>query len=462
MIGESSEILQKARNLAKMFEKATDIPCCLIEAKPDVTAINAGAECQFCIRLQKFCANTLNCRETHISAAHEAWRFGGQYIFMCHRNMLHFVAPLLFRGQLVGMILGGPLMVIEPDEYLTEEIEKAYEFSPKQIELLRKDLEAIPVVNTQKARYLSDLLSSLVDNLNNEEGLAWKKGATEQQKEISNMIHQLKFNEPEERYPIQKEWQMLEHIRAGNKQEAQRLLNEILGHIFFASGGTIDVIRARTTELVVLLSRSAMEGGADADKIFGMSFQYLRELTGISTIEQLSFWLSGVLNKFVDAMFAPKTNGISEEVCRAMAYMRQNCTNKISLQETAEYIALSPTYFSRLFKRETGLAFSDYMNTVRVDAAKELLLNPKLSLVDISSFSGFDDQSYFCRVFKRYSGVSPKQYRKCGGNINFLKKGDQYGNFGTDIGVSAAGKGKKRKGAGGAGIGARRQLPRHS
>lgn len=451
MVGESSEILQKARELALMFEKATHIPCSVVEARPDATSINAGAECQFCIRLQKYCGDAFHCRETHVSAAHEAWRFGGQYIFMCNRNMLHFVAPLLSQGQLVGLLLGGPLMVIEPDEYLAEEIEKQYSLDAQKLEQLRKDLRGIPVVDTERAKHLSDLLSSLAENLNCEEGIAWKKSITEQQSAISSMIHELKFSTPAERYPVLKEAQMLEHIRNGNKQEAQRLLNEILGHIFFSSGGTIEVIRARTTELVVLLSRSAMEGGADADKIFGMSFQYLRELSGISTIDQLSLWLSDVITKFMDAMFTPEANGISEEICRAMTYIRQNCTNKLTLQEVAEYIYLTPTYFSRLFKQETGMAFSDYMNTVRVDAAKELLLNHKLSLVDIASFAGFDDQSYFCRVFKRYTGVSPKQYRKCGGNINIIKKGDPYGNFRADFNIPAAGQSKKRKGTGNTG-----------
>jgi len=433
MLSESNEILQKARVLAEMFEKATDIPCCVVEAKPDITAINAGAECHFCIRLQRLTGNSLSCRDTHINAAHEAWRFGGQYIFMCQRNMVHFVSPLMKNGQVLGMLLGGPLMVIEPDEYMSEEVEKKYELTLEQKNSLRRDLDLIPVVNTQKATYLSELLSRLVESLSAEEALIENKNIAGQQSKISGVVHQLKEMKPQEKYPVIKENQMLEFIRAGNKQEAQRLLNDILGHIFFSSGGRIEVMRARTTELVVLLSRSAMEGGADADKIFGMSFQYMRELSVINTTDQLSMWLSAVITRFIDTMFAPEANGISEEISRVMVYIRQNCMNKLTLQEAAEYICLTPTYFSRLFKLKTGVAFSDYLNSVRVEAAKEMLHNPKLSLVDIASFAGFDDQSYFCRVFKKYTGASPKQYRKCGGNINLLKKGDKYGNLRTNI-----------------------------
>jgi YesN/AraC family two-component response regulator len=64
-----------------------------------------------------------------------------------------------------------------------------------------------------------------------------------------------------------------------------------------------------------------------------------------------------------------------------------------------------------LFKQEMGVTFTDYLNQVRINRSCELLTNTSLSLIDVSLQAGFDDQSYFSKVFKKIKGVTPKSYR---------------------------------------------------
>ena len=72
----------------------------------------------------------------------------------------------------------------------------------------------------------------------------------------------------------------------------------------------------------------------------------------------------------------------------------------------------SKTYLSRIFKEKTGENISSYINKVRVDRARLLLADPDLSLVDVAALTGFEDQSYFTKVFKAVTGQTPKKYKE--------------------------------------------------
>jgi len=75
-------------------------------------------------------------------------------------------------------------------------------------------------------------------------------------------------------------------------------------------------------------------------------------------------------------------------------------------------VGLNPAYFSTLFKKETGINFSNYLLNLRIENAKLLLKNSNLSLINIAVEIGFDNQSYFSNVFKKVTGMTPKQYRQ--------------------------------------------------
>lgn len=72
---------------------------------------------------------------------------------------------------------------------------------------------------------------------------------------------------------------------------------------------------------------------------------------------------------------------------------------------------LHPSYFSTVFKNATGLSFKEYLNKVRIEESKILLQNTDFSIIDIAVAVGFEDQSYFSKVFKKYTGTTPKQFR---------------------------------------------------
>ena len=73
---------------------------------------------------------------------------------------------------------------------------------------------------------------------------------------------------------------------------------------------------------------------------------------------------------------------------------------------------INPSYFSTLFRRETGETFSNYMTSMRMKRSKELLKNLKYSISDVSRMVGYQDSKYFSKVFQKTVGIKPSQYRK--------------------------------------------------
>ena len=81
------------------------------------------------------------------------------------------------------------------------------------------------------------------------------------------------------------------------------------------------------------------------------------------------------------------------------------------LKDIEDNLHVNPSYFSTLFKQEMGTTFTEYLNSVKVNYACELLTETNLSIIDISLATGFEDQSYFTKVFKRKCKMTPKEYR---------------------------------------------------
>ena len=99
------------------------------------------------------------------------------------------------------------------------------------------------------------------------------------------------------------------------------------------------------------------------------------------------------------------------EIKKALVYIHTNVSASISCEGTAAYVNMNPSYFSRLFKRETGDNFSDYLIKKRMQAATELLLHSSCTIEEISHLIGIESISYFYRVYKKNTGKTPGDVR---------------------------------------------------
>jgi AraC-like DNA-binding protein len=95
----------------------------------------------------------------------------------------------------------------------------------------------------------------------------------------------------------------------------------------------------------------------------------------------------------------------------AIAFIKNNIRETIQLKELSDKACMSPTSFYRYFKRELGMSPIEFILNEKIKYAKKLLSNPNINVSEVSYASGFEDANYFIRLFKKYEGVTPKQYQ---------------------------------------------------
>ena len=102
----------------------------------------------------------------------------------------------------------------------------------------------------------------------------------------------------------------------------------------------------------------------------------------------------------------------NSQIYEALIYVERNLAGDLSLEAVAKQIALSTGYFSRLFKSSVGCSFSEYVTRTRLQYAKLIMANEKLSVSEVAERCGFNNSNYFSTIFKKYNQVSPKEYYK--------------------------------------------------
>ncbi len=200
-------------------------------------------------------------------------------------------------------------------------------------------------------------------------------------------------------------------IRNEDIGEARRLINQVLVQIYSAGEQRNDLLKGLLLELVVMMSRAAIEAGAEQSDALGMNFQFITRLATIDDDEQLAAWLKETLERIMNTISKQRDFTPPLLITKALNFMRENIGNDISRDEVAEHAGISPSHFSRLLKERTGRSFTELLRQSRLDLASELLRDPALNLADIAITCGFCDQSYFTNVFHDVKGVTPKQFR---------------------------------------------------
>ena len=130
-----------------------------------------------------------------------------------------------------------------------------------------------------------------------------------------------------------------------------------------------------------------------------------------SSIVKLLTIFAQHLSMITNQIVMQQENSELPVVTKAKEFIQQNQAEELSLSRVAKAVNTSSFYFCKLFKKATGLNFTDYVSRVRIEKAKNLLLNPNLRISEIAFEVGFQSLTHFNRVFKKIIGQSPTQYR---------------------------------------------------
>lgn len=214
--------------------------------------------------------------------------------------------------------------------------------------------------------------------------------------------------------PFEKEFEFYDCVKSGDTERVKKLMTPL------ASGGTgklsEDFLRNLKYHFVVtvaLITRFCVEGGLEMETAYTLSDLYILKMDKCRSEEAIRAVHREVIMDFTAHMKAVSRGTVySKPVILAMDYIYDHLHSKISIQDMAEEIDLSTSYLSRLFHSEVGVTISAYILVKRVETAQNMLKYSDYPSADIGNYLAFNSHSHFISAFKKYTGMTPGEYRK--------------------------------------------------
>ncbi|MCR5665150.1 MAG: helix-turn-helix domain-containing protein [Oscillospiraceae bacterium] len=207
---------------------------------------------------------------------------------------------------------------------------------------------------------------------------------------------------------------MLNIVRKGDSAA----LRQWVGSAPAIRGGVLaaDQLRQLRNTLIVtatLVSRAAIRGGMDAEDALSLSDAYIRRCETLTTQEQITNLQYNMVLEFTEQVEKIRRHRSPTKLQIEVAnYVQHHLSEPISTEAMARELYLSRTHFSARFKAETGMTLTDFILNEKTEEAKRLLRYSDKSLAAISAYLGFSSHGHFSRVFKKYAGLTPNEYRE--------------------------------------------------
>ena len=161
-----------------------------------------------------------------------------------------------------------------------------------------------------------------------------------------------------------------------------------------------------------MVTRFCMEGGMPMEEAFGLSDSYIRRMDRCTSMAEIVLLHDQMALDYTGRMRARKKYAAaSKQVSEAIDYIYAHISERITLNDLARAVCVSPTYLSRIFKQEIGVSVSDYIRQRKIDMAKNLLRFSDYELSEIANMLSYSSQSHFIQQFRLQMGVTPKVYR---------------------------------------------------
>lgn len=402
-----SEILETLSNSVQLSAKLLD--------ENGRALISIGEPAAYCDIIHKKVFSADACDAAHLKAGQTAYALGESYIFCCHAGLNHIAYPLVSRKLLLGVILLGPFLMDSPDSTTISEFSEKKRLSGGVCLDLYDEMRSIPVISPRRVRQISRLTGFLFAPLMEDSRLLMREKSDRlyQQSRINETIQIYKGAREDKgsEFFFLKEQELISKVRAREIGQAKALLNELLGYVLLVEGNRIDAIKSRAIELTALLSRVAINKGAQGDYVLRLNTQYLNKLQSIDDYEGICFALQEIVTNFIEIITMPQSERESPVIRKAVEYVAGHFHEPITLQSVSDEVGVSASYLSVLFSKQMNASFRDYLARVRIDEAKNLLVGTDYPINQIAVSVGYSDQASFTKAFRRVTGTTPYQMR---------------------------------------------------
>ena len=374
-----------------------------------------SADCQpmFCQIVENSPAGLQRCRKERSRSLQIAIETGQSYITICHAGIVLVCVPVMDKDKSLGGIFFGKCIWEPVSEVLVEDIEKRLADIRIDGEKLKAAIYELPIIMGKKINTAAEFLFDLLYEVGgfDPQVIRWRQERSQQQSQIGEFIQERKKLGTDWRYPLESERELLGKVKIGDRTGAKEILNSILGTILFHSPGELGVLKARLLELLSILSRAAVEGGVDINVMLEKNLAYVNKVMKIGNQEDLCAWISTALDEFIELVYSSQDSRKITQITPAINYIDANYDKHITLAEVAEVSHMSISRLAHIFKEQMGVTVIDYLTSVRIERAKQLLLATEQNCTEICFQTGYNNQSYFTRTFKELVGTTPLRFR---------------------------------------------------
>ncbi|MHC4624078.1 MAG: helix-turn-helix domain-containing protein [Planctomycetota bacterium] len=338
---------------------------------------------------------------------------GQSYISLCHAGIVLVCVPVMDKDTALGGIFFGKCLWEPVTQILIKDIKKRVGELGVDARKLTAAMRKLPVIQGRKIHKAAEFLFDLLYEVGGFDSrvIRWRRQRAEQQARIGEFIQESKKLGTEWCYPLESERELMGKVKIGDRTGAKEILNSILGTLLFHNPGDLGVLKARLLELLSILSRSAVEGGVSIDVVLEKNLGYVNKVMRIENQEDLCAWISTALNEFIEMVYSSQDAKKVTQITPAINYIDANYNKAISLEEVARVSHLSISRLAHVFKEQMGITIIDYLTSVRIERAKQLLLATSQSCTEICFEVGYNNQSYFTRTFKDLVGMPPSRFR---------------------------------------------------
>ncbi|ETI96797.1 MAG: hypothetical protein Q606_CBAC00018G0001, partial [Intestinibacter bartlettii DORA_8_9] len=349
----------------------------------------------FCKQIKKSENGECKCKNSYKRATIECGKWSEPYFFRCHAGLVIWSAPIIIDKKQLGAIICGQVLLWKPDRFFFKELEQfnknIYEF-----EKLKENVMDINVISPDRSKSIASMMSMFVNYLansynkifiNEKEILEWRNCILNELKTRKKEYKNYKFDNS---VYLKREKSLLQHIRTGNKKEIKKLLPKVFSDIEILSEFDCDTVRVYCVELMIMISRAAIDGGIDSDICINISRKFNVEVNNLKNFEEIFNKLNTTILTLLDMIYILGNNNQNNILKNARDYIEHNYNKKISIIDIANSIYISQYYLSHLFKQNLNMTINEYITRVRIEKSIELMKKREFSINDIMKMVGFN------------------------------------------------------------------------
>lgn len=181
---------------------------------------------------------------------------------------------------------------------------------------------------------------------------------------------------------------------------------------FMAMKADYNHIKNISLNLLLAAFKGMEEMGIHIEDRLELQFDPFQEIEKYETASDIKEWMKDVIGKLIDIIENEKNEKYKSIVKIAIDYIIKHYNEPLSLTAIAEIVYVTPNYFSRVFKEETGESFIEWLNKYRIEKAKEFLTDISIKTYEVAERVGFNDYKHFSYNFKKYVGCSLTEYKE--------------------------------------------------